>query len=165
MLLTHLNISCSNLFHFILPSGREACGNDSAPHSAPAHYTAHHLHITWTDSIHWIFSKRSKQVQQGSFTETIKQLSCKDYFKGAKCTTVEVQRVSICQAVSAALWFWSALRKVCNQHLCMLFTSFYCFCSGSFSKAALQQVLHGSSGSFCLIKPAHCALASYFVEA
>lgn len=47
----------------------------------------------------------------------------------------------ICQAVSAALWFHSASRKVSNQHLCMFFTSFYCFCSGSFSKAALQQVL------------------------
>lgn len=157
LLLTHLIISCSNLAGFPPPlAGRAACGNDFTTQPAPAHYTAHHLHITWTDSIHWSFSKGFKHIQWGSFIETIKQLSRKDCFKGAKCTTEELQRVPICQAISVALWFQFALRKVSNQHLCMLFTSFYCSCSGSLSKAALQQVLHGSSGCSCCISELVC---------
>lgn len=39
-------ILLKNLAPFPLPSGRTAYGNDFAAHSAPAHYTAHHLHIT-----------------------------------------------------------------------------------------------------------------------
>lgn len=58
-------------------------------------------------------------------TETIKKLSCKDYFKGADCTTVELQQVSICQAVSAAFCFFLMLPQgrflistcVCFSHL------------------------------------------------
>lgn len=103
----------------------KACGNDLATCSTPAHYTAHHLHITWTGSAHWSCSRRFEPVQRGSFTETIKKLSCKDYFKGADCTTVELQQVSICQAVSAAFWFFLMLPQgrflistcVCFSHL------------------------------------------------
>lgn len=135
------------LVHFLLPSAREACGNDFTARSAPACYTDHHLHITWTDSIDWSSSKNFSTARL--FIETIKQLFCKDGFKGANCIRVEVQRVSICQMLSAeTLWFQSAQRRVPNQHLCTLFTSFYCFFSGACSKAALKQVLLGSD-SFC----------------
>lgn len=77
-----------NLIHFRPLSGFRARESDFATRSAPAHYTAHHLHITWTDNIHWSFSKRFKRVQW-SVTEAVKQLSCIDYFKGANCASVE----------------------------------------------------------------------------
>lgn len=76
-----------------LPSGHEACGNDLAAQCAPAHYTLHHLHITWRDNTCWSFSRRFKQVQQGSFIETIKTALLQRLFPN--CTTVELQCVSL----------------------------------------------------------------------
>lgn len=112
--------------HLALPSGRQACGNDFATQSAPAHYTAHHLHITWTDSTHWSFSGLS-QYSEGLLIETIKQLSCKDSFKRSelyysrRAAGVYLSS-SLCSFVVSVQ---SALRKVSNQRLCMLFTSFF----------------------------------------
>lgn len=100
------------------PSGRKACGNNSAAQSAPAHYTAHNLHITRTDSIHWSLSKR---YSEGLLSRLLNSSPAKIISKEQNCVTGELQRASICQVVSAALWFAPGKRP--NQHLSILFTS------------------------------------------
>lgn len=118
----HTHISPNS--NFTLPSGHKACGNDLATWCAPAHYTLHHLHITWRDNTCWSFSRRFKRVQQGSFIETIKTALLQRLFPKEQTVLQWNCRVCLCQTVSAALWFQSAPRKLSNQHLCMLFTSF-----------------------------------------
>lgn len=90
---------------------------------APAHYTLCHLHITWRDNTCWSFSRRFKRVQQGSFIETIKTALLQRLFPKEQTVLQWNCSVCLCQTVSAALWFQSALRKLSNQHLCLLFTS------------------------------------------
>lgn len=102
------------------------------------HLDMKHVEMIWLHSVHLLIirfiicTSLGETTRAGAFPEglskcskgllwrLLKQLSCKDFFQTVlqwNCS------VCLCQTVSAALWFQSALRKLSNQHLCLLFTS------------------------------------------
>lgn len=75
-------INPKNLVHLSPLSGFRARGSDFATRSAPAHYTAHHLHITWTDSTGW-------SDYSGLLKRLLKSSPAKTVSKEANCASVE----------------------------------------------------------------------------
>lgn len=135
-----------------LPSGHKARGNDFATQSA--HYTAHHLHITWTDSTHWSLSKMFYTAQWECFMETIKRIPCEDHFQRSELYySTSAEGVYSSSSLSCSVVSVCLKEKDSNQHLCMLSTSFFtASVLALLEKQAVQQVLRGSSGRLRLIK-------------